>query len=87
MVNPSISVRKLSKSSLVIFPNPSSQNIQVNWLNSENNTAWIISNIMGAEVKMGYIDITNPIVSVKDLEEGIYFLKTNSTVTKIQVLR
>ncbi len=87
MVNPSISVRKLSKSSLVIFPNPSSQNIQVNWLNSENNTAWIISNIMGAEVKMGYIDITNPIVSVKDLEEGIYFLKTNTTVTKIQVLR
>lgn len=58
--------------SIKIFPNPSADHIQVTGLKAEE--AYQIFNLLGAEVKKGYVSNIKKI-NIQSLEKGMYVLK------------
>jgi hypothetical protein len=59
------------KNTLKLFPNPSSDYIQISGLTKSEN--YTIYNILGAEVKNGYISETGE-MDIKNLTNGLFFL-------------
>ncbi|MAU77261.1 MAG: hypothetical protein CL831_10430 [Crocinitomicaceae bacterium] len=55
-----------------VFPNPSTEYIQVSNLTTNKN--YKIYSILGAEIKSGYIS-NNDMIDIKNLTNGAYFLK------------
>ena len=69
----------INNSSISIFPNPSTNFIQISGL---NKTTYKIIDILGAEIKAGRISDTERI-NIQDLTNGLYFLKfENGSTTK-----
>lgn len=68
----SLSTKELkSKKNLHIFPNPSSDYINVSGLSEKKN--YKIYNVLGTEIAQG--TIFNEGISIKNLTNGVYFLK------------
>jgi hypothetical protein len=81
------SVNRLSKTGLVIYPNPARQLLNVRWLANEINAKWSIVNFTGEVVKTGNVGDLESALDVSNLSSGLYILSTPTTVTKFQVIR
>jgi hypothetical protein len=81
------SVNHLSKTGLVVYPNPAKQVLNVRWLANESNAKWSIVNFTGEVVKTGLIGEIESALDIANLSTGLYILSTPTTVTKFQVIR
>ncbi|MEM5566021.1 T9SS type A sorting domain-containing protein [Psychroserpens sp. AS72] len=62
-----------SNDNLILFPNPSEESITIR--NLINNSAYVIYNNLGQEVKKGMITINSKTIDINTLSNGIYILK------------
>lgn len=81
------SVNRLSKTGLVVYPNPAKQALNVRWIENEINSKWSIVNFTGEIMKTGKIEDLESALDISNLSSGLYILSTPSTVTKFQVIR
>ena len=81
------SVNRLSKTELVVYPNPAKQLLNVRWLENEFNAKWSILNFTGEVVHTGNIGELESALDISNLSTGLYILSTPTTVTKFQVIR
>ena len=61
-----------------LFPNPCTDKIQVVGLNNKNH--FIIFDVLGSEIMSGHIN-NNQIIDIKNLTNGLYFLKFDNENT------
>jgi hypothetical protein len=81
------SVNHLSKTGLVVYPNPAKQVLNVRWLSNEINAKWSIVNFTGEVVRTGIVGELESALDIANLSTGLYILSTPTTVTKFQVIR
>ena len=74
MLNPStLSINKVSKNTLMVYPNPTSNNINIS--SEYLNSSYKIYSILGQVVKEGII--TSSQISVSGISKGNYILKVS----------
>lgn len=73
-----------SNSALQLYPNPSSNFIQIPLLAKTEN--YKIYNVLGTEVKTGTID-SNTKINIQGFSNGLYFLKLNNNGNAIKFLK
>ncbi len=83
--SPTLSTEEYSsgRQKIKIFPNPSTEYIQVSNLTANKN--YKIYSILGTEIKSGYIS-NNDMIDIKSLTNGAYFLKLEN-VNSIKFLK
>jgi hypothetical protein len=80
-LNGALSLVEFTNEGYKIFPNPSSDFIQVSGLTKNEN--YTLYNVLGAKIRSGQI-YNNAQIDISPLNNGLYFLKFNSgTVIKI----
>lgn len=77
---------KTDKSKIEIFPNPSSSSFKVVLANNFDLSHLVIYDLLGKILYQSEFNYSLE-VSVLNLESGIYFVKVNEQVVKIQVIR
>ncbi len=80
-------IDKIKREGLNIYPNPTQQQIVVNWLPQEIGTQWVLLNSLGQESAKGIIGNIQEEIDLGKLPEGLYFLQTERSISKIQVSR
>ena len=70
-----------------IFPNPASTNISIQVNESDLGSQVFIFNTIGQEVFSERIASVNQLLNIEKLTEGFYFIKLESSVVRLQVLR
>ena len=85
VVQGSSGIQNPSKIALDIYPNPTQQNLTVNWLTNELGSDWLLYNSMGQISARGIIQNTTQEISLGNLPEGLYFLQTPGSLSKVQI--
>ena len=80
-------IDKIKREGLNIYPNPTQQQIVVNWLPQEIGNQWVLLNALGQESAKGIIGNIQEEIDLGKLPEGLYFLQTELSISKIQVSR
>ena len=80
-------IDKLKRVELDIHPNPTQNKLVVNWLPQELGQQWILMNSLGQISKSGYIQRVGEEIDLGYLPEGLYFLQTERSINKVQIIR
>ncbi len=78
--------KNVDESYLIVFPNPSSSEITIKTNNKSEKINYNIMNLFGQIVQSGYLTDGNVKVSIANLSDGMYFIRTlgkKSQVIKI----
>ena len=73
-----LSVTDFSKSDFVVYPNPTNDFISVTLANNSDSKTIAIYNVLGQKVLENTISTQSPTISLKSLNNGIYFYKLES---------
>ncbi len=69
---------KDTSESLIIYPNPVSDYLNLYFNQNQQKAEYTIYNLLGRKVKTGIVDMNNKTIFVKNLRKGYYLLKINT---------
>jgi len=81
-------VIKPEAQSLKLYPNPSSNNIRIE--NIQSQSAYQIFDMTGKTISKGDVSIENPLVDISDLSNGTYLLQIankKGVISKQQIIK
>jgi hypothetical protein len=71
----SLSTNQVSKQEVEIFPNPTKGNLEIK--NLPQNSKLIITDILGARVRVININPSTQTIDISDLKNGVYLISNN----------
>ncbi len=87
IIDSKVGVNSLNPLSLSVYPNPNNGTFQVEWLKEEMGSNWLLIGTAGNEVKRGLISSSTSTLDIQQIQNGVYFLKTPKSLTKVVILQ
>jgi hypothetical protein len=82
-----VGVNSLNPLALSVYPNPNNGTFQVEWLPEEAGLNWVLIGTAGNEIQRGIINSNQSVLDIQQIQNGVYFLKTPKSLTKVVILQ
>jgi hypothetical protein len=87
IIDSKVGVNSLNPLALSVYPNPNNGTFQVEWLPEEAGLNWVLIGTAGNEIQRGIINSNQSVLDIQQIQNGVYFLKTPKSLTKVVILQ